>query len=136
MFNQAIIFGRLGADPELRNTNNGNAVASLRVATSHRRKVGEQWEEVTTWHGVKVWGRSAENCAKYLTKGSQVQVVGRMEHGEYTNKEGQTVRTFEIIADRVIFAAGSGDSQSRPASKPKSRNSYTPPAPVDDDIPF
>ena len=136
MFNQATIFGRLGADPELRHTTTGNVLVTLRVATDHRRKVGEQWEKITTWHGVKVWGRTAENCAKYLTKGSQVLVVGRMEHGEYTNKEGQTVRTFEIIAERVSFAGSSNDSQSRPASKPKSRNSYTPPAPADDDIPF
>lgn len=103
--NKAMIIGNLGSDPELRYTQNQNPVCSLSVATT------ENWtdnqgnkQEKTQWHKVVVWGRSAENCAKYLTKGSSVYVEGRIETRSYDNaKNGVKMYVTEIIADTVKF---------------------------------
>ncbi len=103
--NKAILTGRLGKDVELRYTPNGKAVAtfSLAVTDSFNR-------EVTHWLNVVVWGKSAENCANYLSKGSLVGVDGRIQTRNYENKEGRKVYVTEIVADRVEFLDSKGKS--------------------------
>lgn len=68
--NKVILVGRLGTDPELRRTKNDFAVVNVRVATNDRKKEGDTWVDHTEWHTVTVWGRQAENLAKYCSKGS------------------------------------------------------------------
>lgn len=112
--NRAIIVGHLGADPEIRYTQGGQAVCSMRVATSEswNDKDGNR-QERTEWHQITVWGKSAEHCAQYLTKGRQVYVEGRLQSREYDDKEGVKRKVWEIQADRVNFLGGGGEGGGR-----------------------
>ena len=76
--NKVILVGRLGADPESRTANNGTTVTKLRLATSERRKQGDDWVERTEWHRVTCFGRTAENAARFLSKGRQIYLEGKI----------------------------------------------------------
>ena len=104
MLNKVMIIGRLGADPELRYTQSGSPVASLRIATdeSYTDKDGNRMER-TEWHRVVVFQRSAENCNQYLRKGSLVYVEGKLTTRKWQDQNGQDRYTTEIRADRVQF---------------------------------
>jgi len=102
--NKAIIGGNLGADPELRHTQSGTPVANLRVATTRKYKDDQgELHEKTTWHRVAVWGPQAENCGKYLGKGSPVLIEGEITHEKYTDKEGVERTSSSIKANEVTF---------------------------------
>jgi single-strand DNA-binding protein len=105
--NRVTLIGNLGADPEVRYTNGGTSVCSLRIATTEtwNDKEGVK-QERTEWHSVSVWGKQAEHCGQYLTKGRQVYVEGRLQTREYTDKEGIERKVWEIQADRVNFLGG------------------------------
>lgn len=107
--NKAIILGHLGRDPELRYLQNGQPVCKLNIATSRRytNKNNEAVEE-TEWHRVSVWGKQAEHCNNFLTKGRQVYVEGRLRTSSY-DKDGQKHYTTEIVADTVQFIGGRGE---------------------------
>lgn len=123
--NKATIMGHLGRDPELKNTQSGTAVCNLSVATSYKPRDGE---EKTEWHRVTAWGKTAENCGQYLSKGSLVYVEGRIETRKWTDKDGQDRYTTEIQAYEVKFLSGkSGGSSGR---------DNDPPPPDDSDLPF
>ena len=130
--NKAIIIGNLGADPELRYTTGGQAVADLRIATSRRWKDrnGEAQEE-TQWHRVVVWGKQAEQCKEYLAKGRQAYVEGRLQTRQWEDRDGNKRYTTEIVAQQVQFLSGRSGSEQEPPQRS---------APVDDipedDIPF
>ena len=100
--NKVILVGNLGRDPEVRYTPSGQAVANFTVATNEAwtDKAGQK-QERTEWHRVVVWGKSAENCGEYLSKGRQVFVEGRLQTREWTNKEGAKQYTTEIVANPV-----------------------------------
>lgn len=110
--NKVIIVGHMGADPEVRYTQGGQPVASLRVATTEqwKDKNGDR-QERTEWHQVAAWGKTAEACGKFLSKGRQVYVEGRLQSREY-EKDGQTRKVWEIQADNVVFLGG-GDGGGR-----------------------
>lgn len=114
--NIVIIEGRLGQDPELRQTGSGTAVLNMSVATSEREKKGDNWEEHTEWHRVVVWGKSAEACAKYLSKGSRVLVRGVLRTRSW-EKDGEKKYATEIKADfgaeGVTFLDSKRDSEER-----------------------
>lgn len=102
MVNKVILIGNLGADPELRYTPSGLAVATLRVATSRnwKDKDGQKQEE-TEWHRVIVWDKSAEFCGNYLSKGSKVYVEGRLQTRKWKDQAGVERYTTEIVAMTV-----------------------------------
>jgi single-strand DNA-binding protein len=107
--NKVILIGHLGADPDMRYTPSGNGVCELRVATSESWKdKNGQRQERTEWHRVVVWGKTAEICAKYLAKGRQVYIEGRIQTRSYDDKEGQKRYITEVIANDVQFLS-SGD---------------------------
>ena len=108
--NKAILIGRLGVDPELRKTGSGTSVVNFRMATSDRRKDGDQWVDHTEWHNVTVWGRSAENVDKYCSKGKEVYVEGRIQTRKYTDKTGAERYSTEIVADNIRFLGSKSDS--------------------------
>lgn len=110
--NKVIILGRLGNQPELRYTTSNRAVTELRVATNERwtDKEGNK-QEKTEWHTVVVWGRQAENCERYLGKGREVYVEGRLETRNWEDQTGQKRYKTEIIANTVQFLSGRGDSE-------------------------
>src|SRR3989344_5626879 len=100
--NKVFIFGRLTADPQVRQTPSGQSVSSFGVATNRVRtdKAGAKQEQ-TEVHNVVVWGRQAEIVGQFLTKGSSILVEGRLQTRSWQDKQGQQRRTTEIIADRI-----------------------------------
>lgn len=106
--NKCIIMGRLGADPELRYTQNQKAVATLSVATSEKGKDGP---EVTTWHRVVVWGKNAESCGQYLKKGSPVFLEGSLKNNKWEGKDGITRYSTQIETFYVTFLDGKPKEQ-------------------------
>lgn len=99
MINKAILVGNLGADPEIRYTGNGTAVASFTVATSERWKDQEgQAHEKTEWHRVVAWRGLAEVCGEILQKGSKVYIEGKIETRKWEDNNGNTRYTTEIVA--------------------------------------
>ncbi len=107
--NRVMLLGNLGADPELRMTNGGQAVLKLRLATSEtyldRNKVRQ---ERTEWHSVVVWGKRAEALAKFLTKGSRLFVEGGLRTSSYDDKDGNKRYKTEIVANNIILSGGGG----------------------------
>ncbi len=102
MINKVILIGNLGADPEMRYTPSGTAVATLRLATSRKWKDKEgNPQEETEWHRVIVWAQSAEFCSNYLSKGSKVYVEGRLQTRKWQDQSGNDKYTTEIIANTV-----------------------------------
>lgn len=125
--NKVFIMGRLGADPEMRYTPNQTAVATLRVATTESWNRDGQRQEQTEWHRIIVWGRQAENCSKYLAKGRQVLVEGRLQTRAWDDKSGQKRYTTEIVASNVQFVGGPNASgPSAPGSYDSERADSTP----------
>ena len=110
--NKVILVGNLGADPELKYTPSSRPLCNLRIATTDvfKDKSGQR-QEKTEWHRVTVWGDTAENCNKYLSKGRSVYVEGRLQTRSY-DKEGQKHYATDIVADRVVFL-GSGGGAAR-----------------------
>jgi len=110
MYQRLILVGNLGRDPEMRYTPNGAAVTSLSVATSRKYTTADgQQKEETAWFRVSVWGKQAESCNQYLTKGSKVLVEGALVPDEnggpriWTDKEGKPRASFEVRAVGVRF---------------------------------
>lgn len=125
--NKVIIIGRLGTDPETKTVATGSAVTRMSVATS------ESWvdrdgqkQERTEWHRVVVWGKLAEICGKYLAKGRQVFVEGRLQTRSWEDNQGQKKYTTEIVATNVQFLSAqnsASDSAGSSASGGYSNNS-------------
>jgi single-strand DNA-binding protein len=107
--NKVILVGYLGADPDMRYTPSGQGVCEMRLATSEswNDKNGQR-QERTEWHRIVVWGKRAEICSKYLAKGRQVYVEGRIQTRSYDDKEGNKRYITEIIANDVQFLGGGG----------------------------
>jgi len=133
-FNRVTLFGHLGADPELRNTNTGTPVLSFRVATTEVYFDKEQTkQERTEWHRVTLFGNRAEPLSRILAKGSSVLVEGRLHTSSY-EKDGSKRYTTEVIASEICLGGRSSASSTftRSATAPLSR----PAAAVADDVPF
>ena len=136
--NKVMLIGNLGKDPELRFTPSGRAVARFSLATS------EQWtdqqgqrQDRTEWHNVVVWGKQAETCGQYLSKGRQVFIEGSIRSRQYDDKEGQKRYITEVIAQRVQFLGGGGGRGAESRAPMADEGPGGPPASAeDDDIPF
>lgn len=116
MFNRIILIGNLTKDPELRYTPNGAAVSTFRIAVNTRYKQGDDNREETLFIDTVVFGKQAENCSQYLSKGSQVLVEGRLQERRWES-DGQQKSKFEVIAQNVRFMSKrSAPSQSGYAS--------------------
>lgn len=151
-FNKIILVGNLGRDPELRYTPQGTAVADFSMATNERKKdKSGEWHDVPTWFRVTLWGKQAENGAKYLAKGRQVYIEGRLSQEEWQDREGATRYTLAVHATEMHFIGGAarneefGGEEDTPqfagpanssSSAPSSSGSAAAPAAADDDIPF
>jgi single-strand DNA-binding protein len=108
--NKVILVGNLGKDPEVRYTPGGAAVANFTIATNENwtDKQGQK-QERTEWHRIVVWGKAAELCGEYLSKGRQVYIEGRLQTREWNNKEGVKQYTTEVVANPVggvVFLSG------------------------------
>lgn len=102
--NRMIIIGNLGSEPEMRFTPNGKPVTSFRAATNRRYTTAEgERREETEWFTIVTWGRLAEQCNQFLTKGRLIYVEGRLRTHTWEGQDGQTRTRNEIVADRVSF---------------------------------
>lgn len=112
-FQQVIIVGNLGRDPELRYLQTGVPVCNFSVAVSSFSGQGENRTEKTTWFRVAAWRELGERCAQYLAKGRQVMVIGTVDVRAYTDNAGQPQATLELTARDVRFlgARGEGEGQ-------------------------
>jgi single-strand DNA-binding protein len=108
--NKTILMGRLGRDPELKQARAGGSVLSISVATKDREKQGDQWQDVTDWHEVVLFGRQAEYLADKARKGDRVLVEGKSKVRKWTGKDGQERQRSEVVAFSVELLA-SGQSE-------------------------
>lgn len=117
--NKVHILGRLGANPELRYTASQVPVCTLSLATNEywTDKEGNR-QESTEWHRVVVWSKQAENCAKYLAKGREVYVEGRLQTRSWDDPNGQKRYSTEIVAQTVQFIGGGASTGGRDMGDP------------------
>lgn len=109
--NSVILIGRLSRDPELSYTPNTNtAVGRFTIAVDRPKRDGE--DQGADFIRITVWGRQAETCDRYLAKGRQVAVHGRIQTGSYKDRNGETVYTTDVVADRVEFLGSAGGENS------------------------
>lgn len=150
--NRVIVTGNLTHDPELRTTNSGTSVCSLRVAVNTRRKNADgEWVDKPNYFNVTVWGAQGENAHRHLAKGRAVAIDGRLEWREFTDRQGNQRQSIDIVADSVQFLRGGDDAAPNTDGNGASRGSDLPsdadfaaassgggtaPADADDDIPF
>ncbi len=143
--NKVIVLGRLGSDPETKNISSGNTVCTFSLATSEawKDKNGEK-QEKTEWHRIVVWGKLAEICGKYLTKGRQTFVEGRLQTRSWEDQQGNKKYTTEVVATNVQFIGSStqASSSADPNNPSANDNPFTDFAPEPDfkssneEIPF
>ena len=151
--NKVILVGNLGADPEIKYTSQGNVpVANLRVATGERwqdKSTGE-WQERTEWHRVVAWRHLAERAQRFLRKGKQVYIEGRLETRKWQDRDGNDRYTTEIVARELMILGRREEGEDRgPGAESQSYGGggqndgdFNPPpmqsgGPVeDDDLPF
>lgn len=112
--NRIILTGRLTKDPDLRALPNSNtSVCSLRIAVNGRRRnAAGNWEDQPNFFDVTVWGAQGENCKRFLQKGRQIAIDGRLRHRQWTTEEGQNRSAVDIIAESVQFLGGGRDDAS------------------------
>ena len=143
--NKVILVGNLGRDPEVRFTPSGRAVANFTLATTDSwtdQESGRQ--ERTEWHRIVVWGKQAESCGQYLSKGRQVYVEGSIRSRSYEDKEGNKRSVVEIVAQRIQFLGGGGGGGGRSAGTEAGGaaggaggfDEFDSGLPPEDDIPF
>lgn len=109
--NKVLLIGKLGRDPEMRNTPSGAGVCTLNIATTETWNDNGNRQERTEWHRVTVWGKQGENCAKYLAKGRSVYVEGRLQTRSWDDKDGQKKYSTDIVATTVQFLGDGRTSQ-------------------------
>jgi single-strand DNA-binding protein len=139
--NRVVLTGNLTREPELRSTNSGTSVCSLRIACNTRRKnsASGEWQDKPNYFDITVWGTQGENAARFLSKGRPVAIDGRLEWREYETQDGAKRQVVEIIADNVQFLGAAPDTapQNGTAAEPASDELAGVAANSDDeDIPF
>lgn len=117
--NKVILVGRLGADPEKKQTQTGQTVTRLNLATSESwiNREGER-QEKTEWHRIVIWGKLAETCAQHLTKGRQVYVEGRLQTRSWETEKGEKRFSTEVVANQVLFLASAAPKAPEASKNP------------------
>lgn len=118
MINKVILVGNVGLDPGVRTTDSGIKVARLKVATTERQynKQTNESKELTEWHTIILWRNLAEVTEKYVKKGSQLYIEGRLRTREWTDKDNIKRYSTEIIADELKLLGRKGDAQAEPSA--------------------
>lgn len=125
--NNVVLIGRLTKDPEITYTQSGTAVCKFTLAVDRQGKDGADFIRIVTWN------KTAENCSKYLAKGRQAAVQGRIQTGSYKNKDGHTVYTTDVIANNVQFLGNKSDERTEVPDEVLEDSPYER---LDEDIPF
>ncbi len=102
--NTVQLIGHLGADPEVKHLENGKTLAKIAIATNenYKNKAGEKVSE-TQWHNLVAWGKTAEIAEKYLKKGQEVAVEGKLTSRSYENQEGQKKYITEVVLNEILM---------------------------------
>ena len=124
--NSVVLIGRLARDPELSYTPQTQTAACRMTIAVDRPKKKSGEDAGADFIRVTVWGAQAENCNKWLTKGRQVAVMGRIQTGSYKDRNGQTVYTTDVVADRVEFIGAQGENSRSNGRNNDSGNTYQP----------
>ncbi len=102
--NKVILVGNLGADPEIRYTAKGTAVANISMPTNRSRKDDDgKWSDGTQWHGIVIWGKRAETCKQFLSRGSRIYVEGFLQSRNWKDQDGRERTTTEIQSEDIKF---------------------------------
>ena len=135
MINKVILIGNLGADPEVRYTQNGEAVANFRVATTETWKKDGEKVEQTEWHKIVAFKRLGEICGEYLSKGSKVYIEGRLQTRKWEDRDGNARYTTEVVARemKMLSPRGADAGTSTQYDEPPLAE---PTQGIDDDVPF
>jgi single-strand DNA-binding protein len=140
--NKATLLGHLGKDPEIRATQGGTIIATFSLATSDRRKDPHgDWQDMTEWHNLVAFNRTAEICRDYLSKGSQVYVEGKIQTRSWDDDATGTKKyRTEVLVNELIMLGGAREGENGRQSAPVAERSVVPNAHGvdidDDDIPF
>ena len=134
--NKVILLGNLGKDPEIRHLENNRTLARFTLATNevYKNKAGERVNN-TTWHNVVLWTPLAEIAEKYLTKGRQVYIEGKLSSRSYVDKEGQTKYTTEVVGQELVLLGSSKGGSANP-DMPVSTSATAPVDESADGLPF
>lgn len=132
-FNEVLLMGNLTRDPDLRATQGGVSLCKFGLAVNRKFKSGDEWKEDVCFVDITVWGKQAENCAEYLSKGRQAFISGRLQLNQWETDDGQKRSKLEVVANNVQFIGGreGGESQGGGYQTPpdNSKSGH-------DDIPF
>lgn len=109
---KAVLIGHLGRDPEVRYTPDGLAIATFSLAATEKVK----GEDKTEWFKITAFGKLGEVCGQYLSKGRQVYIEGRLQSGEWTDKEGNKRFSLEVIASQLQMLGSKGDASDAPSA--------------------
>jgi single-strand DNA-binding protein len=102
--NKVLLIGNLGKDPETRQSNSGITICNVTIATKDRRRdQAGNWSDHTEWHNVVCFGKVADNVSRFMRKGKQVYVEGKLQTRKWQDKEGRDRYTTEIVADSILF---------------------------------
>ena len=139
--NKVIMIGRLTKDPEVRYSQGENSMAIARFNLAVDRRIKKDSEQSADFINCVSFGKTAEFIDKYFKKGTKIALVGRIQTGSYTNKEGQKVYTTDVVVEEVEFAEskGSGDNQqtSRPTPSQSTGDGFMNiPDGIDEELPF
>jgi single-strand DNA-binding protein len=132
--NKVILVGNLGKDPELKYTPSGAAVANFSLATQNTFK-NKDGEKETVWHNIVAWKQLAEICGKYLQKGKQVYIEGRITNRSWDDKDGKKCYITEIVAENMQMLGGKGETSSAGNANNTGQSGNAGFNP-DDDLPF
>jgi len=122
--NRVMLLGNLGADPELRHTQSGQAVLSIRLATTESYlDANKQRKERTEWHSVVVWGKRGEALSRILTKGSTILVEGSLRTSSYESKGEKRFKT-EVVASNIVLTGGGKASRGGGGQAPAPVDQY------------
>ena len=133
-FNRVILAGNLTRDIELRETPGGASVADAGLAVNDRRKQGDEWVDETSFIDLTLWGRTAENAAEYLSKGSPILIEGRLKQDSWQNEQGEKRTKLKVVVDRLQFLSnGNGE---KPSQKKETVATGASEGKGDGDIPF
>mgnify|MGYP003643379954 CR=1 FL=1 len=131
-FNRVILVGNLTRDIELRETPGGASVADAGLAVNDRRKQGDEWVDETSFVDLTLWGRTAENAAEYLSKGSPILVEGRLKQDSWENEAGEKRTKLKVVVDKLQFLSNKKESSEK--SEPVAAGASS--GKGDGDIPF
>jgi single-strand DNA-binding protein len=120
--NSVNIMGNLTRDPEIKYTNSGKSVCNLSIANNRVYTKGSERVTEVSYFDIEVWGVVAENCAKYLSKGSGIIVEGRLRQDRW-EKDGKTQSRVRIAANNIHFMPKKGDASERPQAAPDAEDS-------------